>query len=97
MLKLKEEIVTFDSIEQLFEKYWVGVIGSYIYPKEISDAMIKYHQHVTCSKWITASKKLAKGRGKAAITDPNVMFYLAEKEGISALLLLTQKLTSAIG
>jgi len=50
VLKLKEEIVTFDSIEQLFEKYWVGVIGSYIYPKEISDAMIKYHQHVTCSK-----------------------------------------------
>jgi len=84
VLKLKEEIVTFDSIEQLFKKYYVGVVGSYIYPKEINDAMKKYYQHVDAAlNELLLLKKLVKGRGKAAITDPNVMFYLAEKEGIS--------------
>jgi len=84
VLKLKEEIVTFESIEQLFKKYWVGVVGSYIYPKEISDAMGKHPQHVDSAlNELLLLKKLVKGRDNAAITDPNVMFYLADKEGIS--------------
>jgi polar amino acid transport system substrate-binding protein len=84
VLKLKEETVTFDSIEQLFKKYYVGVVGSYIYPKVIDDAMKKHYQHVDAAlNELLLLKKLAKGRGKAAITDPNVMLYLAEQEGIS--------------
>jgi len=84
VLKHKEKMVTFESIEQLFKKYRVGVVGSYIYPKEISDAMRKHPQHVDAAlNELMLLKKLFKGRDSAAITDPNVMFYLAEKEGIS--------------
>jgi len=84
VLKLKEEKVTFDNLEQLFKKYYVGVVGSYIYPKEIGDVMKKYYQHVDeALNELLLLKKLVKGRGKAAITDPNVMLYLAEQEGIS--------------
>jgi polar amino acid transport system substrate-binding protein len=84
VLKSKEDMITFDSIEQLFKKYRVGIVGSYIYPKEISDAMGKYPQHVDAAlNELLLLKKLVKGRDNAAITDPNVMFYFAEKEGES--------------
>ena len=93
VLKRKEDIITFESLEQLFKKYRVGVVGSYIYPKEISDAMRKYPQHVDAAlNELLLLKKLVKGRDNAAITDPNVMFYLAEKEGESNL-----EIVSSIG
>jgi len=93
VLKRKEDMITFESLEQLFKKYRVGVVGSYIYPKEISDAMRKYPQHVDAAlNELLLLKKLVKGRNNAAITDPNVMFYLAEKEGESNL-----EIVSSIG
>ncbi|MBA6223050.1 hypothetical protein H4J51_06890 [Colwellia sp. MB02u-18] len=93
VLKRKEDMITFESLEQLFKKYSVGIVGSYIYPKEISDAMRKYPQHVDAAlNELLLLKKLVKGRNNAAITDPNVMFYLAEKEGESNL-----EIVSSIG
>jgi polar amino acid transport system substrate-binding protein len=84
ILKLSENIVSFKSIDELFEKYSVGVVETYVYPKEISDAMEKYPHNVEgASNEVTLLKKLSIGRGIVAITDPKVMLYLAEKEGIS--------------
>jgi len=84
ILKLSENEVKFKNIDELFEKYTVGVVNTYIYPKEINDAMKKYPQHVEgATSEITLLKKLSIGRGVVAITDPKVMLHLAEKEGIS--------------
>lgn len=84
LLKRSENVVIFESIDELFEKYSVGVVNTYIYPKEINDAMKKYPHHVEgATSEMSLLKKLAVGRGDVAITDPKVMLYLAEKEGIS--------------
>ncbi len=76
--------VNFENIDDLFKKYRVGIIKTYTYPKVINDAIKKYPHNVDASmNEMSLLKKLSKGRHPVAITDPNVMLYLSEKEGIS--------------
>ncbi|BCS96555.1 ABC transporter [Desulfoluna limicola] len=84
ILKHSPASVSFESIDELFQKYTVGVVKTYKYPSLISDAMEKYPDHVDgAPNEMSLLKKLSKGRHVVAITDPNVMMYLAEKEGIN--------------
>lgn len=84
ILKQTGTNVSFENIEDLFKKYQVGIIQTYVYPKIIDDAMKKYPDHVNKAPDETSLlKKLSGGRHPVAITDPNVMLYLASKEGIS--------------
>lgn len=84
ILKQSGSRVNFESIDALFKKYNVGVVQTYVYPKLISDAMKKYPDHVDrAPNEISLLKKLSAGRHSVAITDPNVMMYLAGKEGIT--------------
>jgi polar amino acid transport system substrate-binding protein len=82
ILKASEQVVSFESIDELFEKYSVGIVSTYKYPKVIDDAIKKYPHHVEgASNELSLLKKLLIGRGDVAITDPNVMQYLAHQEG----------------
>lgn len=84
ILKLSDQTVNFDSIDQLFEKYTVGIVGSYTYPKVIADAIKKYPHHAEkASNELSLLKKLSVGRSIVAITDPRVMQYLADRENIN--------------
>ncbi len=84
ILKHSPASVSFGSIDELFQKYTVGVVKTYTYPSLIRDAMAKYPHHVDgAPNEVSLLKKLSKGRHVVAITDPNVMMYLAEKEGIN--------------
>jgi len=84
ILKHSKSDIDFDSIDNLFEKYHVGVVKTYSYPKIIDDAMKKYPDHVHGAiSEVGLLKKLAAGRHPVAITDPNVMLYLAENSGNS--------------
>lgn len=84
ILKHSPASVSFTSIDELFQKYTVGVVKTYTYPPLISAAMEKYPDHVDgAPNELSLLKKLSKGRHLVAITDPNVMIYLAEKEGIN--------------
>lgn len=75
--------ISYDNIEDLFRKYNVGVVETYTYPQIIADAMQKYPKHVDqAPDEISLLKKLSIGRHPVAITDPNVMMYLAGKQGI---------------
>jgi len=75
--------ITFSSIDDLVKKYKVGIVKTYIYPDEITKALKKYPHHADGSpNELSLMKKLSKQRIKVAITDPNVMLYLASKEGI---------------
>ena len=86
ILKLSEQELTFDSIDNLFKEYPVGVVSTYIYPDIIENAIKKYPHNVEhAPNEYSLLMKLSKGRGLAAITDPKVMFHLAEKEGIKDL------------
>ncbi|WP_027708200.1 substrate-binding periplasmic protein [Zooshikella ganghwensis] len=83
VLKRTGATVEFSSIDELFERYDVGIVKSYVYPNEISQAMKKYPSHVEgASNEMSLLKKISKGRNNVAITDPNVMLYLADKNGI---------------
>ncbi|MDM8549102.1 transporter substrate-binding domain-containing protein [Desulfobacterales bacterium HSG2] len=83
ILKKSGSSVSFESIDDLFRKYKVGVVKTYAYPKTIADAMKKYPDHTDGARdEVSLLKKLSKGRHPVAITDPTVMMYLAEKNGI---------------
>lgn len=76
--------LSFESMDDLFRKYTVGIVQTYSYPSPIREAMEKYPDHVDASpNEMSLLKKLAKGRHEVAVTDPRVMRFLAEQEGIA--------------
>jgi polar amino acid transport system substrate-binding protein len=82
IVKVSDQVINVESIDDLFKKHSVGIVRTYKYPKVIDDAIKKYPHHVeTASNELSLLKKLLVGRGEVAITDPNVMQYLAQKEG----------------
>jgi len=86
ILKLSQKKLSFNSIDELFEKYTVGIVSTYIYPKVFSDAIKKYPHNVeNAPDELSLLKKLSAERSSVAITDPKVMLYLAKLEGINNL------------
>jgi len=84
ILKHSQSDVSFSDVDELFKKYHVGIVKTYAYPKVIDDAMKKYPDHVEGAiSEVALLKKLSAGRHPVAITDPNVMLYLAENSGNS--------------
>lgn len=82
-IKHTEKSVTFDTVEGLFSEYKVGIVSTYVYPDAVVKAMKAYPQHVEKNAdEMTMLKKLSGGRFDVALTDPNVMMYLAGQEGI---------------
>ncbi|WDE01556.1 hypothetical protein [Thalassomonas actiniarum] len=83
VLKRAGTRISFNSVDELFRKYSVGVVSTYIYPKVVMEAMKKYPHHSDgSSNEMTLLKKLETGRDEVAITDPKVMLYLATEQGI---------------
>lgn len=79
----KGENVVWNSVEELFSKYKVGLVKSYVYPQVIQDASAAHPNNVEpASNEVTMLKKLNGGRMDAAITDPKVMLYYATEEKI---------------
>ncbi len=83
-IKQKGASVDFDTVHGLLENYKVGIVSTYVYPKVLQEAMKAFPKHVDKSAdEVSLLKKLSGGRFQVALTDPNVMMYLAGKEGIS--------------
>lgn len=75
--------ISFDSIDELFKKYRVGIVKNYVYPQIIEDAMKKYPEHVAgAPQEVSLLLFLSKGRSEVVITDPNVILFLAAKNGV---------------
>jgi len=84
VLKRSNQAISFDSINTLYEKYKVGTVSTYAYPKKITDAMMLFPQNVSGAPHEEALlKKLSTARTDVAITDPTVMMYLAGKYEIT--------------
>ncbi|MEH6404395.1 MAG: transporter substrate-binding domain-containing protein [Sneathiella sp.] len=84
LMQRTDHKITYESVDKLFKEHKVGIVSTYVYPKAIMDAIAKYPDHVDKSKdEIVLLRKLSKKRYDVAITDPNVMMYLAKKEGIT--------------
>ncbi len=93
IMTYKGSNLIWESIEKLYENHKVITIETYIYPKEIEDAMKRFPGNVIGSPNETlCSKMLGRKRAKAAITDPNVMLYSAKKAGVTNIEILKNNL-----
>ncbi|MBU2707232.1 transporter substrate-binding domain-containing protein [Zooshikella marina] len=90
VMKRGDTQVEYNSIDKLFEVYSIGLVKTYIYPEIIDSRIQKYTKNIEwSSNEYSLLKMLASGRSHVAITDPSVMLYLSEKEGISDIEVLT--------
>ncbi|MDF2177030.1 transporter substrate-binding domain-containing protein [Aliiglaciecola sp. CAU 1673] len=82
VMRNKAQEVSFSTVDELFSKYKVGLVKTYVYPEDITKAMEKYKGKVDeAPDENSLLKKLSTGRHPAAITDPTVMMYLAQQQG----------------
>ncbi len=76
--------IQWTSVNELFSKYKVGLIKSYVYPAAIQKASAANPGNTSpASNEETLLKKLAGGRMDVAITDPKVMLFYAQQANIS--------------
>ncbi len=72
------------SMVDLFERYNVGLIRTYVYPAAIEAAAKLYPYHVALAPHeISLLRMLDAGRMDVAITDPAVMLYYARQESLT--------------
>ncbi len=71
------------SLEDLFQNYKVGHVGTYAYPEKIETLKAQYPDAAdSAPNEILLMRKLSRGRNDVALTDPSVMSYNANLEGI---------------
>lgn len=64
----------------------IGLVGSYVYPDNITQAMKKNPHNIdSAPQERSLLRKLVNKRFKTAITDPSVMLFIAESEGIDSI------------
>jgi len=84
LIKHKDVNLRSGNIEELIQHHCLGIVKTYVYPDEIANVVKKYASKVDGSpNEFSLLKKLSTRRIEIAITDPNVMIYLADKEGLS--------------
>ena len=82
VMRTNEFKLDYKNIPQLFLKYRVGIVRTYAYPEFVTKAMKKHPSNIVPSPSEKALvKMLNAGRFDCAITDPNVMIYLANQQG----------------
>ncbi len=81
IMKRKSFSLSFNTIDNLFNNYRVGVVSTYVYPGDIDTAISKYSRHVVLAKDEgILFRMLIANRTDVAITDPKVMNYIAKKQ-----------------
>ena len=86
LISMKAEPIKFNSIDDLFGRYRIGLIRSYVYPADIEQAMLQHEQNTyTTLNETMLLNMFVYGRFDVAITDPLVLSYIAEKQGIPGL------------
>lgn len=82
ILKESNTTLDFKNLNDLFKRYKVGLVSSYVYPDEIMKPALNSPENIIYSpNEISLLKMLLVGRQDCAITDPYVMTYLAERDG----------------
>lgn len=83
-IKRQADAVVFNTVDELFQTYRVGIVSTYVYPDQVTAAIQVNPQNIDKSPdEVSLLKKLSGERFQVAITDPNVMMYLASQHGIS--------------
>ncbi|WP_421863093.1 hypothetical protein [Motiliproteus sp.] len=83
VLKQAGRDVNFQQLDQLFESYKVGLVSTYVCPDAITRSALSSSGNVVYApNEASLLKMLVAGRQDCAVTDPNVMMYLSERDGI---------------
>lgn len=93
VLSYKGSGATWDNADSVFSHNKVGVVQTYVYPKDIDAAIKKYPQNVDFTPdEVALVKKTSFKRIAFAITDPKVMFYNAEKLGLKNIIAINNNI-----
>lgn len=80
---LSNRDIDYKNLKHLFQNYEVGLINTYVYAPMIEKLASRYSENIDYSSTEKILlKKLSVDRIEVAITDPNVMLYLADKHKI---------------
>lgn len=94
IIQAYDEELSFSSIDQLFERYKVGIVRDYTYPASIEAAIQKYPHNVeSVTNELSLLKMLAAKRTDVVISDPLVMEFTAAKTGASINIIVNQVIT----
>jgi len=93
VLSYKGSGVTWGNIDSVFSHNKIGVVQTYVYPKDIDAAIKKYPKSIDFSPdEVALVKKTSLKRIAIAITDPKVMFYNAEKFGLKNIVVINNSI-----
>jgi len=93
VLSNKESGVKWDNIDSVFSHNKIGVVQTYVYPKDIDAAIKKYPKNIDFSPdEVALVKKISIKRITVAITDPKVMLYNAEKLGLKNIVVINNSI-----
>lgn len=84
LMAMEDSDVSVDDIDQAFSEHRIGVVKSYVYPRQFQALIERFPQSIDngASGELSLLKMLSLGRFQLAATDPTVMEYLAERHGI---------------
>lgn len=86
VIKVKGTKISYSSINELFRKYRVGLVKSYVYPEKIFNAQNKFHKNIEYSSTdTTLVKKLIRKKSDVIITDSIVANYISKKYNLNEL------------
>lgn len=84
VLTQSQSEIEFSSLAALFQQYSVGLVSTYEYPEIVTKASQQAHQVIRVADEASLARMLASGRIAVAITDPNVMNYYVDQQGLPA-------------
>jgi len=92
IMTYKNSGVEFKELRSLFKNYKIGLIKTYVYPECISNIVEKYRKNVVYVKNEKILAYMLSTKGiDAAITDPSVMKYYANRYGYNNIEVLNGK------
>ena len=91
VIKHHEFGLNFKTLNDLFANYRIGLVNTYVYPKEV-DQLASAHpdQVIWANNEVSLIRKLSLGRHQAALTDPKVMSFQIKQLNIQLVSLLEQ-------
>ena len=83
VLSYRNSGLTWNGLEDLFRNHVVGYVRTYTYPEIVETLKQQYPQALDPAPHeLSLMRKLSRGRNEAALTDPQVMLYTADKDDI---------------
>lgn len=84
LMAMADSDVEVRDVDQAFSEHRVGIVKSYVYPQNFQALMQRFPQSIDAgaTSEVSLLKMLSMGRFQLAVTDPTVMEYLADRNGI---------------